>query len=60
MSLSSHLSELERKHAALEERIETELQSPASDDLEITALKREKLRIKDEIRRLSASGETLH
>lgn len=59
MSMSSHLVELRRKHAALEQKIETELRSPASDDLAIAELKREKLRLKDEISRL-AGGETLH
>lgn len=59
MSLSSHLVELRRKHAVLEQRIETEIRSPGSDDLQIAELKREKLRIKDEINRLGAA-ETVH
>lgn len=59
MSLSSHLDELRRKHAVLEQKIETELRSPGSDDLQITEMKREKLRLKDEISRL-ASSPTLH
>lgn len=59
MSVSSHLDELRRKHAVLEQKIETELRSPGSDDLQITEMKREKLRLKDEISRLSASP-TLH
>lgn len=59
MSMSSHLVELRRKHAALEQRIEVELRSPGSDDLQVQKLKREKLRLKDEIIRLSES-ETVH
>lgn len=59
MSMSSHLVELRRKHAALEQRIETEVRSPAADDLEIAEMKREKLRLKDEISRLS-DGPTIH
>lgn len=59
MSLSSHLVELRRKHATLETRIEQEIHSPGSDDLKIAQLKREKLRLKDEIVRLS-SQETVH
>lgn len=55
MSLSSHLSELRRKHESLSFRIEEEQRSPGSNDLQITALKREKLRIKEEIVRLSAT-----
>ena len=59
MSVSSHLDELRRKHAVLEQKIESELRSPGSDDLHITELKREKLRLKDEISRLS-SKVTVH
>ena len=60
MSVTSHLAELRRKHAALELKLETELKSPGADDLEISELKREKLRLKDEISRLSAGGHTVH
>lgn len=59
MSLSSHLVELRKKHAALEQAIEKEIRSPGSDDLGIAGLKKEKLRLKDEIMRLSHS-ETVH
>ena len=59
MSVSSHLDELRRKHAVLEQKIETETRSPGSDDLQITEMKREKLRLKDEILRLSESA-TVH
>ena len=59
MSMSSHLVELRRKHAALEEKIALEVRSPGSDDLQIAQLKREKLRLKDEISRLSEQP-TIH
>ena len=59
MSVSSHLDELRRKHAVLEQKIETETRSPGSDDLQITEMEREKLRLKDEILRLSESS-TVH
>ena len=59
MSISSHLDELRRKHAVLEQKIETEVRSPGSDDLQITEMKREKLRLKEEIHRLS-SNPTVH
>lgn len=58
MSLSSHLSELRRKHAVLEDKIEVEARSPGSDDLDVKALKVEKLRLKEEINKLSS--ETVH
>jgi hypothetical protein len=54
MSLQSHLSELQRKHASLSERIEAEQRSPGSEDLRIAALKKEKLKLKEEIARIAA------
>jgi hypothetical protein len=53
MSLDSHLSELRRKHEALSGRIEEEERRPGGDHLSIVALKREKLRLKEEITRMS-------
>lgn len=53
MSLSSHLQELRKKHQALSEKVELAQRSPASDDLSITELKKQKLRLKEEIERLS-------
>jgi hypothetical protein len=58
MALSAHLHELSEKHRQLERRIEEEIGRPGSDDLTIRKLKREKLRIKDQISRLSP--ETRH
>ncbi|WP_424932449.1 YdcH family protein [Amaricoccus macauensis] len=54
MSMSSHLSELRKKHQTLSEVIETEQRRPASDDLDIKQLKLQKLHLKEEIERLSA------
>ncbi|MEO0912310.1 MAG: DUF465 domain-containing protein [Pseudomonadota bacterium] len=54
MTMSSHLSELQKKHQILSQKIEEEQRSPSSDDLNITDLKRQKLHLKDEIARLSA------
>lgn len=55
MSLSSHLQELRKKHQHLSDEVETAQRSPAFDDLHITALKKQKLKIKEEIERLSHS-----
>ena len=55
MALDAHVAELTDKHSALEKQIENEMARPSSDDLEITKLKREKLRIKDELERLKAA-----
>jgi len=55
MSLSSHLKELRNKHDTLSQEVEQAQRSPAFDDIQITALKRQKLKIKEEIERLSES-----
>lgn len=53
MSLSSHVTELKRKHELLSFEVEEAEKSPAIDQLHIANLKRQKLRLKDEIERLS-------
>lgn len=53
MSLTSHLQELRRKHDHLSTLVEQEARSPASDDLKIAEMKRQKLRLKEEMARLS-------
>ncbi len=53
MSLSSHLQELRKKHQHLSQEVEQAQRSPAFDDLQLSALKKQKLRIKEEIERLS-------
>jgi hypothetical protein len=58
MALSSHLVELSEKHRSLERQIEEELSRPGTSDLEISKLKKEKLKIKDEIVKLQ--GQTTH
>ena len=57
MSMQSHLSELEKKHQALEEQINDCLTHPAVDDLTVVELKRRKLHLKDEIQRLRHSEQ---
>jgi len=52
MSVQAHLGELAAKHKALEAELEDVLSHPASSDAEIAALKRKKLRIKDEMTKL--------
>jgi hypothetical protein len=53
MDLSSRLQELRRKHAALSDKVEAAQRSPSVPDTEIKALKKQKLRLKDEIERLA-------
>ena len=53
MSLTSHLQELKRKHQHLSEEVEQAQRSPGTDDLAIADLKKQKLRLKEQIERLS-------
>lgn len=53
MSLSVHLQELKQKHQALSERVEALERSPGSSRQDISRLKKQKLRLKDEIERKS-------
>lgn len=53
MSVESHVQELRRKHQSLSTQIEAALRSPGMDDLAISQMKKEKLRLKEEITRLS-------
>ena len=53
MNLASHLDQLRARHQALEIRIKEEEMHPSADHLEIVALKREKLHVKEEIERIS-------
>lgn len=52
MSLSSHLQELKRKHNTLSHEVEEMQRAPGVDDLHVAALKKQKLRLKEEISRL--------
>jgi hypothetical protein len=55
MALQGHIQELSEKHKKLEQLIETEMAHADWDDVRVAALKKEKLRIKDELERLRAS-----
>ncbi|MBU2891482.1 MULTISPECIES: YdcH family protein [Celeribacter] len=55
MSLTSHIEELKKKHQSLSEAVETAQRSPGIDALRIADLKKQKLRIKEEIARLSTT-----
>ena len=52
MSIDSHLSELMRRHQAIEEAILAEESHPAADDIKVHELKVKKLHLKDEIEKL--------
>jgi len=60
MSMLSHLEALERRHEALAREIEDVMKThPSVDSVEVQALKRKKLQVKDEIARLRGN-ETMH
>lgn len=53
MSVASHVEELRKKHRVLSDAVERAQKSPGASDMEIAQMKREKLRLKEEITRLS-------
>lgn len=53
MTTEGHIAALERRHRELDRQIFDEMQNRRSDDLLVSALKRKKLEIKDELSRLS-------
>jgi hypothetical protein len=55
MALEGHIQELSEKHKKLQEMIESEMAHPDWDESRVASLKKEKLRIKDEMERLRAS-----
>ncbi|MEJ6783451.1 MULTISPECIES: YdcH family protein [Phyllobacteriaceae] len=55
MSLASHLEELQRKHGDIERQLDEAMNHPSVDDLQLVALKRRKLALKDEIEKLKGS-----
>ncbi|MDF1872214.1 DUF465 domain-containing protein [Vannielia sp.] len=52
MTMTAHIQELRRKHQDLSSRVEQAQRSPGVSDLDIAEMKKQKLRIKEEIRRL--------
>lgn len=53
MTLSSHVQELRKKHETLSRRVEEAQRSPGMDTLSISELKKQKLKLKEEIERLT-------
>lgn len=53
MSLNAHLVELKKKHEHLSQEVEDAQRAPGFDGLHLTQLKKQKLKIKEEIERLS-------
>lgn len=53
MTVASHIAELRKKHDSLSDMVERAQRAPAVDDLHIADLKKQKLKLKEEIGRLS-------
>ncbi len=56
MSLSSHLEELKKKHETLSKKVDEAQKALGSSDFEIAELKKQKLRVKEEITRLKVDA----
>ena len=56
MTMQDYVESLRDKHAFLEQQIDAELHRPLPDQLLLSRLKREKLKIKDEMARLGNGG----
>lgn len=56
MSLQDRVESLKDKHAALDEALQAEARRPQLNAAVISEMKRKKLRIKDELERLTASS----
>ena len=52
MAGESHIKELSDKHQRIQELIEAELTHSSWDEMRVASLKKEKLRLKDELERL--------
>jgi hypothetical protein len=57
MALEARIRELGSRHKSLEDAIQDELSRPAADDIRLKELKRQKLRLKEELETLR---EQLH
>lgn len=58
MNVEHSLTHLRVTHSTLEKKLVAELNHPAADPFKISELKRQKLKIKDQIARLS--GRSVH
>lgn len=55
MAFEDRIEALRMRHAALETELKAETQRPSPDDIVIVGIKKEKLRLKDEMSRLAHS-----
>jgi len=53
MSITAHIEELKKKHQTLSDQVDLAQRSPGADQIAVAALKKQKLKLKEEISRLS-------
>lgn len=56
MAVDARIRELGNRHQSLERAIQEEMSRPAADDLRLRELKRQKLRLKEEMEGLRATA----
>lgn len=56
MALEGQIEHLSNQHRKIDEIISAEMASPDWDEMRVAALKKQKLRIKDELERLRSSA----
>jgi hypothetical protein len=55
MAIQGHINHLSNQHKKIENIIESEMANPDWDEARVAALKKQKLRIKDELERLRSA-----
>lgn len=60
MAIKAHMDSLSRRHQELEAAIASEAKNPGFDDLRLVELKRQKLKIKDQIEELRVQNKDLN
>ena len=55
MALEGHIEHLSNQHRKIQDIIEAEMANPDWDEIRVAALKKQKLRIKDELERLRST-----
>jgi hypothetical protein len=54
MAIQGHINHLSNQHKKIEDIIKSEMSNPDWDEVRVAALKKQKLRLKDELERLRA------
>jgi len=57
MAIEQRLRELDARHRELDFIIENEAKRPSADDMRLTAMKRQKLKLKEEIETLRQNSD---